>query len=46
MKKKILTLIVITLLGFSSCKKEELAQPSSNFPAQKVADKSNAGGWD
>ncbi len=46
MKKKILTLIVIAALGFTSCEKEELATPSPDFQAEKLADKSDAGGWD
>ena len=46
MKKKVLTLMVIAALGFSSCQKDELATPSIKLSTQKVADKSNAGGWD
>ena len=44
--KKVLTLMVIAALGFSSCKKDELATPSVKLSTQKVADKSDAGTWD
>ena len=46
MKRKLLTLMVIAVLGFSSCKKDELATPSVDLSAKKVADKSDVGQWD
>lgn len=46
MKKKILALMVIAALGFNSCKKEELASPSSKILAPKVADKKDLGNYD
>ena len=45
MKKKVLTLIVIAVLGFSSCKKDELVTPAKPSP-EKIADKSVVGTWD
>lgn len=38
--------MVIAALGFSSCKKEEMATPSAKPSAQKVADRSTPAGWD
>jgi len=45
MKKKVLTLMVIAVLGFSSCKKDELVTPSK-LSTEKVADKNDVGTWD
>ncbi len=45
MKKKVLTLMVIAVLGFSSCKKDELVTPAKPSP-EKIADKSVVGTWD
>ena len=46
MKKKVLTLMVIAAVCFSSCEKEEMAKPSNNFSTEKVADKKDVGSWD
>lgn len=46
MKKKVLTLMVIAALGFSSCKKDDLAIPSIDLSTKNVADKSVVGQWD
>ncbi len=46
MKKKVLSLVVIVAVCFSSCKKDEMAKPSNKFSNEKVANKKDAAGWD
>ncbi len=46
MKKKVLTLVVIVAVCFTSCKKDEMAKPSNKFSNEKVADKKDIGTWD
>ena len=46
MKRKLITLILLLVLGFSACKKDELATPSTKIATEKVADKKDCGTWD
>ena len=45
MKKALLAVIVMSVLGITSCKKEESAQPDSNN-TEKVLNKKDTSQWD
>ena len=46
MKKVLLAVIVISVLGISSCKKDDGAQPDAKTSAVKVLDKKDTTQWD
>ncbi|NEU08347.1 hypothetical protein GZH53_08505 [Flavihumibacter sp. R14] len=46
MKKVLLAVIVLSVLGITSCKKEEGAQPDSKNNAVKVLNKKDTTQWD
>ncbi len=46
MKKVLLAVTAMIVLGISSCKKEEGAQPQAKSTAVKVLDKKDTSGWD
>ncbi|MBC7743814.1 MAG: hypothetical protein H7096_01790 [Flavobacterium sp.] len=46
MKKVLLAVIAMIVLGISSCKKEDGAQPQAKSTAVKVLDKKDTTQWD
>ena len=46
MKKVLLAVIAMVVVGMSSCQKEEGATPQVQTQTHKVADKKDTSGWD